>query len=105
VLKTLCAPATRNSTPKTAYSLWPTLRRIRETFADWKHFRLETGEWPRRSIGFYFLHLVAELAVLLLIIWYSVQRGWSKGMFIIVAILLVTVDVFLANWLQNKIRL
>ena len=51
------------------------------------------------------LHLVAELAVLLLIIWYSVQRGWSKGMFIIVAILLVTVDVFLANWLQNEIRL
>ncbi len=91
--------------PETAYSLWPTLRRIRETFEDWKHFRHETGEWPRRSIGFYFLHLVAELAVLLLIIWYSVHRGWSKGMFIIVAILLITVDVFLANWLQNKIRL
>jgi len=36
---------------ETAYSLWPTLRRIRETFADWNHFRHETGEWPRRSIG------------------------------------------------------
>jgi hypothetical protein len=70
--------------PETAYSLWPTLRRIRETFEGWKQFRHETGEWPRRSIGFYFLHLIAELAVLLLIIWYSVQRGWSKGMFIIV---------------------
>jgi hypothetical protein len=35
-----------------AYSLWPTLRRIRRTVRDWKHYRHETGEWPRRSIGF-----------------------------------------------------
>jgi hypothetical protein len=91
--------------PEAAYSLWPTLRRIRETARDWKQYRHQTGEWPRRSIGFYFVHLAMELVVLLLIIWYSVQHGWSKGIVIVVLILLVTVDVFLANWLQNKIRL
>jgi hypothetical protein len=98
-------PSDKKFNPETAYSLWPTLRRIRETFEDWKHYRNETGEWPRRSICFYFLHLVVELAVLLLIIWYSLQHGWSKGMFIVVLIMVVTVDVFLSNWLQNKIRL
>ena len=88
-----------------AYSLWPALGRIRDTIGDWKHYRYQTGEWPRRSISFYFLHVVVELAVLLLIIWYSVQNGWSKGMVIVVLFLLVTVDVFLSNWLENKIRL
>jgi hypothetical protein len=90
---------------ETAYSLWPTLRRFRETIQDWKHYRHETGEWPRRSIGFYFLRLFVELAVLLITIWYSVQHGWSKGMFIVIVILLVTMDAFISTWLQNKIRL
>ena len=54
---------------------------------------------------FLFLHLVVEVAVLLLIVWYSAQHGWSKGMNIVVLILLLTVDVFLANRLQNRIRL
>jgi hypothetical protein len=57
---------------ETVYSLWPSLRRIRETIEDWKQYRHRTGEWPRRSISFYFLHLVVELVVLGLIIWYSV---------------------------------
>jgi len=90
---------------ETAYSLWPTLRWIRETVRDWKQYRHETGEWPRRSIVFYFLHLAVEFAALLLIVWYSVQHGWSKGTFIVIVILLVTADAFLSNWLQNKIRL
>lgn len=63
------------------------------------------GEWPRRSITFYFLHLLAELAVLLLFVWYSVEHGWSKAAVILALILLVTIDVALSSWLQNKIRL
>ena len=33
---------------------------------------------------FLFSHLVVEFVALLLIIWYGVHHGWSKGMFIIV---------------------
>ena len=90
---------------ESAYSLWPALGRTRGTIADWKQYRHQTGEWPRRSISFYFLYVVVELAVLLLIVWYSVQHGWSKGTVIIVFVLVITADVLLANWLQNKIRL
>jgi hypothetical protein len=99
------AASDKKFNPKAAYLLWPALGRIRDTIRDWKQYRLQTGEWPRRSIIFYFLHLVVEVAVLLLIVWYSVQHGWSKGMTIVVLILLLTVDVFLENWLQNRIRL
>ena len=90
--------------PETVYSRWPGLRRIRDTVNGWKQYRHQTGEWPRRSIGFYVLHLLIELAVLVFIIWYRAQHGWSKGMFIVIALLLVTVDVCVSNWLQNKIR-
>jgi hypothetical protein len=91
--------------PEAAYSFWPALGRVRDTIRDWKQYRHQTGEWPHRSIKFYFLHLVVELGLLLLTICYSVLRGWSKGTVIVLLILLVTVDVFVANWLQNKIRL
>lgn len=91
--------------PEAAYSLWPTLRWIHETIRDWKQYRHQTGEWPRRSIAFYFSHLAVEFVTLVIIIWYGAHHGWSKGSFIIVLILLVTADTFLSNWLQNKIRL
>jgi len=99
------AASDKKFNPKAAYLLWPALGRIRDTIRDWKQYRHQTGEWPRRSIIFYFLHLTVEVAVLLLIVWYSVQHGWSKGMTVVVLILLLTVDVFLENWLQNRIRL
>jgi hypothetical protein len=95
----------KNFNPEAAYLLWPTLRWIHETVRDWKQYRHQTGEWPRRSIVFYFLHLAVEFVALLLIILYGVQHGWSKGVFIVVLILLVTADTFISNWLQNKIRL
>lgn len=91
--------------PEAAYSLWPTLRWIHETVRDWKQYRHQTGEWPRRSIAFYFAHLAVEFVALLIIIWYGAHHSWSKGLFIVVLILLVTADTFFSNWFQNKIRL
>jgi len=91
--------------PESAYSMWPALGRIRGTIRDWRQYRHQTGEWPRGSITFYFLHLLVELMVLLLFIWYSVEHRWSRGAVIVVLILLVTLDVALTSWLQNKIRL
>jgi len=91
--------------PQAAYSLFPSLRRIRATLDDWRKYRHQTGEWPRRSIAFYFVHLLVEIAALILIVWYSVLHGWSKGIFLVVALPLITVDVLVSSWLQNRIRL
>jgi len=91
--------------PQAAYSLFPSLRRIRATLDDWRKYRHQTGEWPRRSIAFYFLHLLLEIAALLLIVWYSVQHSWSKGIFLVIVLPLITVDVLASGWLQKRIRL
>ena len=91
--------------PQAAYSLFPSLRRIRATLDDWRKYRRQTGEWPRRSIAFYFVRLLVEIAALILIVWYSVLHGWSKGIFLVVVLPLITVDVLVSSWLQNRIRL
>jgi hypothetical protein len=91
--------------PEAAYFLWPSLRRIRATLDDWRKYQQQTGEWPRRSISFYFLHLLVELAALVLIVWYGVQHGWSKGIFVIVVLPLILVGVLVSGRLQNRIRL
>jgi hypothetical protein len=69
-----------------AYSLFPSLRRIRATLNDWRKYRHQTAEWPRRSIAFYFLHLLVEIAALMLIVWYSVQHGWSTRIFLVIVL-------------------
>jgi hypothetical protein len=33
---------------ESAYLMWPALGRIRDTIRDWKQYRNQTGEWPRR---------------------------------------------------------
>ncbi len=71
----------------------------------WRKYRHQTGEWPLRSIAFSFLHLLFEIATLVLIVWYGVQHGWSKGIFLLIVLPLITVDVLVSNWLQNRIRL
>jgi len=91
--------------PRAAYSLFPSLRRIRATLDDWRKYRHQTGEWPRRSITFYFVHLLVEIAALIVIVWYSVLHSWSKGIFLVIALPLITVDVLVSSWLQNRIRL
>jgi len=95
----------KNWNPKTAYSLWPSLGRIRATLNDWKKYRHQTGKWPLLTIAFYFVHLLMELVGLALIVWYSVQRGWSKGKFLLVILPLILVDVLISDWLAGKIRL
>jgi hypothetical protein len=91
--------------PEAAYFLFPSLRRIRATLDDWRKYRRQTGEWPRRSIAFYLLHLLIEVAALILIVWYGLQHGWSTGLFLLVVLPLTAVDVLLSSWLQNRIRL
>jgi hypothetical protein len=36
---------------------------------------------------------------------YGVQHGWSKWRFLLIALPLITADVVVSDWLQNKIRL
>jgi hypothetical protein len=79
-------------------------RRFRETLDDWKKYRRQTGQWPRRSIAFYFLHLLFAATALLLIAWYGVQRGWSKGFFMLIVVPLLLVDVLIESWIEGKIR-
>jgi hypothetical protein len=95
----------KKDNPQAAYLLFPSLGRVHATLDDWRKYRHQTGEWPRRSIAFYFVHLLVELAALMLIVWYSVLHGWPKGMFLVIALPLVTVDVLVSSWLQNRIRL
>lgn len=91
--------------PEAAYLLFPSLRGMRATLDDWRKYRRQTDEWPRRSIAFYFLHLLIEVAALILVAWYGVQHGWSAGLFLLIVLPLITVDVLLSSWLQNRIRL
>jgi len=71
--------------PQAAYSLFPSLRRIRATLDDWRKYRHQTGEWPRRSVAFYFVRLLVEIAALILIVWYGVlhdgQEEYSSLLF------------------------
>lgn len=88
-----------------AYFLWPGLRRIRETIADWTHYRRQTGKWPSHSIAFYFVSLGVRIAYLVLAVWYGVQHDWSSGRLVAVVLPVVVVDVVISNRLQKRIRL
>ena len=95
----------RKYNPQAAYSFFPSLRRIRATLDDWRKYRRQTGEWPRRSIAFYFVPLLVEIAALIFIVWYSVLHDWSKGKLLVIVLPLIAVDVLVASWLQKRIRL
>ena len=57
------------------------------------------------TIGFYFLHLLIDLAGLVLILWYSGKHRWSKGAFLLLVLPLILVDVLISDWFAGKIRL
>jgi NADH:ubiquinone oxidoreductase subunit 3 (subunit A) len=85
---------------------WPGLSHLRATLDDWKNYQRQTGEWPWRSIVFYFLHLVIEAAALFLFMWYSPrQRGWSVLTCVVVIFLFFLIDDLVWDWLQKRIRL
>jgi hypothetical protein len=77
-------------------------------FFNWMYFwkyRQQTGEWPRRSIAFYVLQTLIEGAALILVVGYIGQHGWSKELFLLVVLPLITVDVVVSSWLEDRIRL
>lgn len=85
--------------------LSPGLNRIRKRFADWREYRQRTSQWPWKSIVFYFSHLLLEWIVLIFLLWYALQHGWSKWSFVLIVAALLGVDVFVSTSIERKIRL
>lgn len=85
-------------------SLFPTFRAIGRRLTIWRTFKQQTGKWPWLSMAFYFCHGFIALVVLLGLVWYSVEHGWSSLKFILAFAPIVLLDVLVAEWIQRKIR-
>ena len=85
-------------------SLFPTFRAIGRRLTIWRTFKQQTGKWPWLSMAFYFCHGFIALVVLVGLVWYSVEHGWSKLTFTIASMPIILIDVLAAKWLERKIR-
>ncbi len=74
------------------------------TLKGWREYRRKTGRLPALSIFVHFLDAVILVGGIGYLIWYSVEKHWSKGLFFLILLPFFLVETFVSAWIERRAR-
>src|SRR5262249_38966401 len=80
-------------------------RTFKQNLDSWKQYRRQTGEWPRRSIAFYFLETLLGWTAIGLAVPYAVLHHWSNRRPPLILLPTMLIYALAANRIGRKVRI